>query len=40
MAGYYFSTLAVLVLVAFFVGRSRAVRVAGGNFAEMHSLPT
>ncbi|HKZ97397.1 MAG TPA: phosphate ABC transporter permease subunit PstC [Hyphomicrobiaceae bacterium] len=40
MAGYYFLTLAVLLLAAFFVGRSRAVGVSGGNFAAMHSLPT
>lgn len=40
MAGYYFSTVALLVLIAFFTGRSRAVAVAGGNYAEMHSLPT
>lgn len=39
MAGYYFLTLAVLLLAAFFIGRLRAVSVAGGNFAEMHSLP-
>lgn len=39
MASYYFSTLAVLMLAAFFIGRSRATKVAGGNFAEMHSLP-
>jgi len=40
MSAIYFSTLAALVVVAFLVGRSRAVSVAGGNFADMHSLPT
>lgn len=40
MAALYFCTLVVLVLAAFYVGRSRAVSVAGGNFADMHSLPT
>jgi phosphate transport system permease protein len=40
MAAVYFVTLAVLVAGAFFVGRTRAVSVGRGNYAQMHSLPT
>lgn len=40
MAAVYFLTLAVLVAGAFFVGRTRAVSVGRGNYAQMHSLPT
>ncbi len=39
MAAVYFATLAALVAIAFIVGRSRAVSVARGNYAQMHSLP-
>jgi phosphate transport system permease protein len=40
MAAVYFVTLAVLVAGAFFIGRTRAVSVGRGNYAQMHSLPT
>ena len=41
MAGYYFLTLAVLVLIGFFLGRYRAsaVATAAGGRAVLHSLP-
>jgi len=39
MAGQYFLLLALLVIAAYFSGRQRARTVAGGDFAEMHSLP-
>lgn len=40
MTAVYFLTLAVLVAGAFFIGRTRAVSVGRGNYAQMHSLPT
>jgi phosphate transport system permease protein len=40
MAAVYFLTLAVLVVAAFIVGRTRATSVGRGNYATMHSLPT
>ena len=40
MAGYYFLTLALLVVAAFAVGRSRAVYVSGARPSQLHSLPT
>ena len=42
MAGYYFLTLAVLVLIGFLLGRYRASAVASaaGGGAVLHSLPT
>ncbi len=40
MAAVYFVTLAALVAIAFVVGRSRAVSIGRGNYAQMHSLPT
>ena len=40
MVAVYFLTLAALVAGAFFVGRSKAVGVGRGNYAQMHSLPT
>ena len=39
MAGLYFVMIALLAGSAFFIARTRAQRVAGGNFAGMHSLP-
>ena len=40
MVAVYFLTLAALVAGAFFVGRTKAVSVGRGNYAQMHSLPT
>jgi phosphate transport system permease protein len=40
MVAVYFLTLAVLVAGAFVIGRSKAVSVGRGNYAQMHSLPT
>jgi phosphate transport system permease protein len=39
MSGYYFVTMAVLVLIAFFVSRSRAGRLLKGGAGQLHSLP-
>jgi phosphate transport system permease protein len=39
MVAVYFLTLAVLVAGAYFIGRSKAVSVGRGNYAQMHSLP-
>lgn len=39
MSGIYFSVLAILVFVGYFLGRSRATSVAGGKLSELHSLP-
>lgn len=39
MAGAYVLLMAVLTVAGYFLGRQRAQRVAGGNYAEMHSLP-
>ena len=39
MVGQYLLLLAVLTLAAYVMARSRARTVAGGNFADMHSLP-
>lgn len=39
MIGQYFLLLALLVIIGYFLSRSRARSVAGGNFAAMHSLP-
>jgi phosphate transport system permease protein len=39
MAGYYFLTLAILVLAGYFLGRKRAVSVAAGRSRVLHSLP-
>jgi len=39
MAGLYFSALAVLMLAGYFYGRSRALAVAGDDYAGLHSLP-
>jgi phosphate transport system permease protein len=39
MAGLYLLATVLLVIAAFLFGRQRAVAVAGGNFAKMHSLP-
>lgn len=39
MVGQYFLLLGLFVIAAYFVGRWKARTVAGGNFAEMHSLP-
>ena len=40
MAAVYFVTLAALVTIAFVIGRTKAVSVARGDYAQMHSLPT
>lgn len=39
MSGYYFATMAVLVLVAFFVARSRAAGLLKSGAGSLHSLP-
>jgi len=39
MAGLYFLALAALVAAGFFVGRSRALAVAGDDYVGLHSLP-
>ena len=39
MAGYYFLTMALLVIAAFVAGRSRALKVAGDQGSQLHSLP-
>lgn len=39
MSGYYFVTMAILVLVAFFVSRSRASRLIKSGTGQLHSLP-
>jgi phosphate transport system permease protein len=39
MSGYYFVTMAVLVLIAFFVSRSRAGRLIKAGGGNLHSLP-
>jgi phosphate transport system permease protein len=39
MAGYYLTLMAVLVVAAFFLGRSRAIDVAASRQAHLHSLP-
>ncbi len=39
MTGYYFLTLAALLVAAFLLGRQRATAVAGGT-QKLHSLPT
>jgi phosphate transport system permease protein len=39
MSGYYFVTMAVLVLAAFYVSRSRAGRLIKGGAKQLHSLP-
>ena len=40
MVAVYFLTLAALVAVSFFIGRSKAISVGRGDYAQMHSLPT
>jgi phosphate transport system permease protein len=40
MSGYYFATMALLVLVAFFVARSRAAALPGKLQGSLHSLPS
>ena len=40
MAGLYFLALALLVLAAFVIGRSRARGLAGAGSGGLHSLPT
>jgi phosphate transport system permease protein len=40
MAGLYFLMLSILVIAGFFFGRSRALAVAGNDYAGLHSLPT
>ncbi len=40
MAGYYLLTMALLVVAAFFLGRARALQIAGARRAQLHSLPT
>ncbi|MFM9846879.1 MAG: phosphate ABC transporter permease subunit PstC [Hyphomicrobiaceae bacterium] len=40
MAGYYFLTMALLVVAAFAVGRSRATVIATSGASHLHSLPT
>ncbi|MFA5899236.1 MAG: phosphate ABC transporter permease subunit PstC [Hyphomicrobium sp.] len=39
MSGYYFLTMAVLVLIAFFVARAQAGRLIKGGAGQLHSLP-
>lgn len=39
MSGYYFATMAILVVVAFFVARSRASRLLSSRASTLHSLP-
>lgn len=39
MSGYYFATMAILVVVAFFVARSRASRLLSSKATTLHSLP-
>jgi phosphate transport system permease protein len=40
MSGIYFATMALLVLVAFFVARSRAAALPAATPGALHSLPT
>ena len=40
MAGIYLLSLALLVLIGFFAGRSRALGLAGAGRGGLHSLPT
>lgn len=39
MSGYYFVTMAVLVLIAFLVSRAQAGRLIKGGVGQLHSLP-
>ncbi len=39
MSGYYFATMALLVLAAFFIARSRAASLLSKGAGSLHSLP-
>jgi phosphate transport system permease protein len=40
VAGYYFLTMAVLVIASYVLGRTRAISVANGRLSGLHSLPS
>jgi phosphate transport system permease protein len=40
MSGIYFTTLAILMLLAFYLGRARATSIRAGGAAALHSLPS